>query len=115
MISMILTAKMLHVLLYAAPLFALATLVFHRLFASPLAKVPAIHPLAPLTSLFMLWVRYSDRENDAVYLAHQRLGPVIRLGPQELSINCVDDGIRTVYQKPSFEKTPYYSFFLNYG
>jgi hypothetical protein len=113
-ISVSIAEKMLHWLLYAATLLALAILVLYRLYVSPLYQVPAIHPLASFTSLYMLWIRYKDRENDEVYLAHQRLGPVIRLGPKELSINCIDDGIRTVYLKPSFKKTSYYSFFLNY-
>jgi len=31
-----------------------------------------------------------------------------------LSVNCVDDGIKTIYGK-GFEKIPFYSFFANYG
>lgn len=90
-------------------------IVLHHRFVSKLSRIPAIHPLATVTSLYMLWIRYKGRENQAVYLAHKRLGPVIRLGPSELSINCVDDGLRTIYQNPSFEKTSFYSVFENFG
>lgn len=61
----------------------------------------------------MLWIRFRNVENDIVFQAHKKHGPVVRLGPNEVSINCVDDGIKTVYGK-GFEKTPYYSFFANF-
>lgn len=45
--------------------------------------------------------------------AHDKYGPVVRLGPREISINCVDDGIRIVYGK-GFEKTGFYDVFANF-
>ena len=36
------------------------------------------------------------------------------MAPNEVSINCVNDGIKTVYGK-GFEKPPFYSVFVNYG
>jgi len=92
-----------------------AILAWYRRATSPLGRIPAIHPLASITSLYMLYLRYRGIENQSVYLAHQRLGPVVKLGPDKLSINCVDDGIRTVYQNPEFEKTSFYSMFENFG
>lgn len=90
-------------------------IVLHRAFISPLAKIPVVHPIARITSLYMLWIRYVDQENEVVRLAHEKLGPVVRLGPNELSIKCVDDGIRTIYQQPAFEKTSFYTFFQYFG
>ncbi|KKY23470.1 putative cytochrome p450 monooxygenase [Phaeomoniella chlamydospora] len=53
--------------------------------------------------------------NRAIHAAHERCGPIVRLGPTELSINCVDEGIRTVYSG-SFEKHDWYPRqFPNYG
>jgi hypothetical protein len=48
-----------------------------------------------------------------VHALHRQLGPVIRLGPNELSINDVE-GLRLVYGG-GFEKGKWYSIFDNYG
>lgn len=45
--------------------------------------------------------------NKTIHDAHQRCGPIVRLGPGEVSINCVDGGIRTVYAG-GFEKHDWY-------
>jgi len=70
--------------------------VLYPLLVSSLSKIPAAHPFAPLSQLWITYVRKSGCENRTVHAAHQRLGPIIRLGPNEISINCVDGGIRTV-------------------
>lgn len=43
------------------------------------------------------------QNNRTVHAAHQKHGPIVRLGPNELSVNCVDGGIRTIYAG-GFEK-----------
>ncbi|PYH72103.1 cytochrome P450 [Aspergillus vadensis CBS 113365] len=88
--------------------------IIYPSFLSPLAKIPNAHPLAPYTSLWILWARYRIRENNTVLQAHQQHGEVVRLAPNEVSINCVNDGIKTVYGK-GFEKPPFYTVFVNYG
>ncbi|EEH43034.2 uncharacterized protein PADG_07854 [Paracoccidioides brasiliensis Pb18] len=47
------------------------------------------------------------RGNRTIHDAHQKYGPIVRLGPSEISINCVDNGIRTVYAG-GFEKHDWY-------
>ncbi|OAX85099.1 hypothetical protein ACJ72_00512 [Emergomyces africanus] len=47
------------------------------------------------------------RGNRTIHKAHQKYGPIVRLGPSEISINCVDGGIRTVYTG-GFEKHDWY-------
>ncbi|PGG99521.1 unspecific monooxygenase [Blastomyces parvus] len=55
------------------------------------------------------------RGNRTIHEAHQKYGPIVRLGPSEISINCVDGGIRTVYSG-GFEKHAWYSrVFSAYG
>ena len=54
------------------------------------------------------------QENRAVLAAHQEHGEVVRLGPNELSINCMENGIKRVYG--DFEKTRWWTdIFTNYG
>ena len=87
---------------------------------NPLRKVPAAHPLAPFTSLWIHAVRWRSKENATLKAAHARQGPIICLGPNELSVNCVKGGIREVYTG-GFEKGDagrgwnWYAFFGNYG
>ncbi|KAF3405351.1 hypothetical protein DPV78_003373 [Talaromyces pinophilus] len=42
------------------------------------------------------------------------MGKIVRLGPREISVNCVDNGIKAIFGK-GFEKTQFYSIFENYG
>ena len=81
---------------------------------SSLARVPNAHPLAPFSKLWLLWLRYSGQEHHTRYLLHTRLGPVIRLAPQELSVNCIDDGVWTIYNG-NFDKSPWFAGFVFYG
>lgn len=81
---------------------------------SPLAKLPNAHPFSAVTPLWILWVRYRNREIQEVDAAHKKHGPVVRLGLKEVSVNCVDGGVRTIYGG-GFEKPPWYSVFMHYG
>lgn len=63
----------------------------------------------------MLGLRYKEEVNKTMLAAHARLGPIIRLGPNELSINCVDDGVKTVYGNKQYRKHPFYLAFANFG
>lgn len=83
-------------------------------FISPLSKIPAAHWSARVSPAWILYMRYCFRENRTVHAAHQKYGDVVRLGPNELSVNCVDDGIRTIYAG-GFEKHRWYTnLFSNY-
>lgn len=96
----------------------LAYLVYQYLlypaFISPLSKVPAAHWSARISPAWILWIRYSFRANKTIHAGHQKYGNVIRLGPNELSVNCVDDGLRTIYAG-GYEKHQWYpNLFTNY-
>lgn len=90
-------------------------------FRNPLRKIPAPHPLAHFTSLWIHSVRWRAIENATLKAAHDRLGPIICLGPNEVSVNCVRGGIRDVYaggfEKGSCRNDRYnwYALFVNYG
>ncbi|PNH40486.1 hypothetical protein VD0004_g6524 [Verticillium dahliae] len=80
---------------------------------SPLAKIPAAHWSCHCAPLWILAVRWNRRENRTLLEAHRRLGPVVRIGPKDISIDGID-GLRIIYQG-GFEKDPWYSVFSNYG
>jgi hypothetical protein len=108
------TQESLAALILTAGLIALCHIAIVRpLFLSPLAKIPAAHWSAPLSPLWILSARKRSRENRLLHDAHRRLGPVVRVGPNDVSIDGAE-AVRAVYQG-GFEKDPWYSVFDNYG
>jgi cytochrome P450 len=93
--------------------FLLYHLIVYPTLVSPLSKIPNAHWSAPYSRLWALSIRFNNQENCTLAAAHKRLGPVIRVAPNELSIDHVDC-VRTVYQG-GFDKTAWYSVFDNYG
>ncbi|KAK1149313.1 hypothetical protein N8T08_006535 [Aspergillus melleus] len=81
--------------------------ILHPAFLSSLSKIPNAHWTAPVSPLWMLWKRFQSENNRTIHAAHERLGPIVRLSPSEISINCVEDGIKTVYSG-GFEKHEWY-------
>ena len=87
----------------------------HPTFLSPLSKIPNAHFTSAFCPVWILWIRFRGRQNRTLFSCHRRLGPVIRLGPSELSVDCVDGGIRTIYGG-GFEKSNWYSNqYSNFG
>lgn len=92
----------------------------YRYWTNPLRKIPAAHPLAHFTSVWINHVRWRSLENATLKHAHDRLGPVVCLGPNEVSVNCVRGGIKEIYaggfEKANADETfNWYAFFTNYG
>jgi hypothetical protein len=79
----------------------------YPIFLSPLSKIPNAHPTVPISAVWILWKRFKGQNNRTIHAAHQRLGPIVRLAPSEVSVNCVDEGIKTVYAG-GFEKHDWY-------
>ena len=89
--------------------------VIYPIFISPLAKVPNAHWSSPISPLWILLKRYGGKENRTIDAAHSKYGDIVRLGPNELSVACVENGIKTVYGG-GFEKWNWYpNLFVNYG
>ncbi|PHH92373.1 hypothetical protein CDD83_7655 [Cordyceps sp. RAO-2017] len=84
------------------------------LIRSPLRRVPNAHWSSGLSSLWILWIRYRNRELAVLEEKHRQLGPIVRLGPDDLSISCYENGARTIYNG-GFEKPHYYDFFSYYA
>ncbi|PWY80091.1 benzoate 4-monooxygenase cytochrome P450 [Aspergillus eucalypticola CBS 122712] len=76
---------------------------FHRNHNSSLKDIPNAHFSAPYSRLWLLSLRWRNLENRTRIHLHRRLGPVIRIGPRDVSVNCIDDGVRTIYSS-KFDK-----------
>lgn len=95
-------------------LLAVYKFLIYPAYLSPLARIPNAHSTCSISPVWILWTRYQHRENKAVLAAHQKYGPVVRLGPNEISVCSIDGGLRTVYGG-GFEKPDWYQAFANYG
>ncbi|KAI8960456.1 cytochrome P450 [Daldinia sp. FL1419] len=80
---------------------------------SPLSIIPTPHWSCSLSPAWILWARFNSRENRTLHAAHKQHGPVVRVGPNELSVDSVD-AVKTIYQG-GFDKHEWYSLFDNYG
>lgn len=84
-------------------------------FLSPLSKVPAANFSARLSLAWISYIRYRNAENRTVLALHAKHGPIVLLGPNELSINSYEGGLKTVYGG-GFIKTDFYPLqFQFYG
>lgn len=103
----------------AVLVYAVISLLIYRFFVypaffSPLAKIPNAHFSSPFSNLWIQSQRFRSTQNKAIHDAHRRLGPVVRLGATELSVNSLE-GVRTVYGD-AFDRHEWYSrAFENYG
>ena len=103
------------VLLVAVALVTVYHFLVHPAFVSPLAKVPAAHWSCHISPVWLVYQRWAGQENKIVYELHEKKGPIMRIRPNELSINCVEEGTRTIYGS-NFEKDKFFSLsFQHYG
>ncbi|KAL4778953.1 cytochrome P450 [Aspergillus varians] len=79
----------------------------YPVFLSPLSKIPNAHWTAPIAPAWITWRRFRGQNNRTIHAAHERLGPIVRLAPSEISINCVEGGIKSVYTG-GFDKHDWY-------
>lgn len=82
-------------------------------FLSPLSRIPNAHFTSPISSR---WIDSHSADNTIVrtiFALHQKHGPVVRLGPNQLSVNSLE-GLRTIYTG-AFEKDAFYqTVFVNF-
>lgn len=75
----------------------------HRNHNDGLKDIPNAHFSVPYSRLWLLSLRWRKMENRCRIHLHRRLGPVVRIGPHDVSVNCIDDGVRIIYSS-KFDK-----------
>lgn len=95
----------------------LLLLIYHYVvfpaFFSPLSRIPNAHFTSPIVPTWIWWKRRAGAEVRSIFSAHQKLGPIVRLGPKELSV-ASQDGLRQIYLG-GFDKDRWYiDAFQNY-
>jgi cytochrome P450 len=93
--------------------FLLHTLL-HRLLIDPLRRIPG-PKLYALSKWRLAYEDYKGTRTRAIWKLHQNYGPVVRIGPKEVSFNSLS-ALRTIYGAGSgFERTSFYDMFDVYG
>lgn len=89
--------------------------ILHPAFISPLSKVPSAHWSSSISPLWVLYHRLLQQDTPVLACLHKKFNaPILRIAPNELSVNCVSGGLRTIYSG-GFEKGTWYSnVFSNY-
>ncbi|KAI0855913.1 cytochrome P450 [Xylaria cubensis] len=90
--------------------------IVYPFFFSPLASIPAAHPLAHFTSLWIQWQRLHGKDFQSVSKAFETHGPYVRLGPRELALNDIE-AVRCVWGvgAADFDKHPSYTYWAMQG
>ncbi len=93
---------------------SLAAVVIYRLFFAPLSKFPG----PKITAVTQLWMMYHEFKGDRTVIIdqlHSRYGPVVRVSPDEVSLNNYE-GLREIYGiKSTFSKSSFYDLFVYYN
>jgi hypothetical protein len=76
---------------------------------SPLAKIPAANFSARFSPFWINYIRFTQQENKTTYDLHMKLGPIVLVGPNELSVNCYEKGVNAIY----LGNFPKHKFYLN--
>ncbi|KAL8647395.1 MAG: hypothetical protein Q9210_005589, partial [Variospora velana] len=83
-------------------------------FISPLSKIPSANFLSSISPIWIEWMRRVNKETRSTYTLHQKHGPVVRIGPNEISVNG-EHGLKSIYYG-GFEKHRWYAdVFVNFG
>lgn len=82
---------------------------------SPLSKIPGPW-YTRFTSLWIKYQEFTGSRRPWVHCCHQKYGPVVRLGPNEVSFMGLD-AVKEIYTSggSGYDKTEYYDLFRQFG
>ncbi|CAI6097276.1 unnamed protein product [Clonostachys chloroleuca] len=99
----------------AAVVFLVYRFIISPLFLSPLSKIPSAHFTSHLCPLWIYWIRDRNIENRTMYDLHKLKGAILRTAPSQLSVNCYEGGLKTIYTGGFHETDFYHNRFIKYG
>lgn len=87
----------------------------YRATFAPLSKLPG--PWYTLFSdVFLMYKEFSAQRRVYIHELHKKFGPVVRLGPNEVSFTS-PEALKEIYQSggSGYDKTKFYDLFIQYG
>jgi hypothetical protein len=86
------------------------TTIVYRLTFHPLARYPG-PPLARITDIYLTYYAYRGSRHLAYHRAHEQYGPIVRIGPNSLSINTAT-ALKSIYGfRSNVRKADFYTAF----
>lgn len=100
----------------SAAAFLLWKYLIYPLFLSPLASVPAAHPIARISTIWIDWQRLRGRDFQSISAAFQSKGDYVVVSPQEIAVNDMD-AVNSVWGigATDFDKHPSYDYWATQG
>lgn len=99
---------------------AVAFRCLYNIFFHPLHRIPGPF-LAKLTRLWLFWHDFGGNPHTKIRSLHQKLGPLVRISPNEVSVDDVaantsiysqtDPWVKPPYHYKAFQSSPAYSIF----
>jgi hypothetical protein len=87
--------------------------IIYPFYTSPLANV-AGPKMNAITKWWMVWTDFTKKRTLVIHDMHQKYGPVVRIGPNELAFTG-DEPMRTIYGAgTSFYKPAFYNLYIAY-
>lgn len=86
--------------------------VIYPLYFHPLSKIPG-PKICALTKYYILYKTWNEERNRFVQSLHEQYGSIVRIGPNEIDIN--DSSYMKDIYIGDFDKSSFYSQFVNYG
>ncbi|KAJ5179370.1 cytochrome p450 domain-containing protein [Penicillium capsulatum] len=71
--------------------------------------------LAKITTLQLGWYDLRLVRNDQIYEWHKKYGPIICIGPNEVSVSSLEDTQQVYSSTTRWEKSDYFDHFMGYG
>lgn len=102
--------------------FSLAALGFlslglsmHRFIFAPLSKLPG-PGYSLFTDLYLMYKEFTGQRRPYIHELHKKFGPVVRLGPNEVSFTSME-AIKEIYQSggSGYDKTEFYTLFRQFS
>lgn len=88
--------------------------IFHKV-VSPLTEIPGPW-YSVFTDLWLMYQEFTSNRRAYIHALHQKYGPVVRLGPNEVSFTSLE-AIKEIYSSggSGYEKTEFYTLFMQFN
>lgn len=86
-----------------------------RRLRSPLARIPG-PSYTNFSSLWLMYQEFTYNRRTFIHQLHRRYGPVVRLGPNEISFTSLE-ALKEIYTsgRSGYDKTEFYSLFMQFN
>jgi hypothetical protein len=92
-----------------------ASTIFIRALRSPVSKIPG-PGYSKFTELWLMIQEFTGNRRLYIHQLHRRYGPVVRLGPNEVSFTSLE-AVKEIYTSggSGYDKTELYNLFMQFG